>query len=237
VRRGFRGGWMAGVRVPVHWRGGGWLDSVIDPFHDLFGFPDSGRSQFPRGRLRIEGRTEEGIPLDWEGGPGTALGSIELEVAKSVRAGESGGPVVSVLARVALPTSTGAFAGADGGIGAQALLSQPLGARFDVHAGAGVTTLGPGAVDGIGYTRTRTHGFAALEWRPLRAWSALVQWEASSRLATGIADYPGFQLALRLGSKVDLGPRWRIEGGFVEGIKPLETTVDFGVFAGLRRRF
>jgi hypothetical protein len=48
--------------------------------------------------------------------------------------------------------------------------------------------------------------------------------------------YPGFQLSLRIGSKVDAGA-WRFEGGFVEGIKDLDNTVDFGAFAAVSRRF
>jgi hypothetical protein len=235
VRRGLGRGWSAGVRVPVHWRGGGWLDGVIDPFHDLFGFPDSGRPLYPRGRLRVEGRTPEREPLAWEGGAGSGLGGFEAEVAKALRDGEGGGPAVAVAARVQAPTGGGGFEDA-GGVGAQAAVSQPLGPRFDLHGGLGATALGPAERDGIGYARTRAHGFVALEWRPARAWSALVQWEAASRLVRGIDRFPGFQLSLRIGSKVDLGPRWRVEGGFVEGIKSLENTIDFGVFAAVRRR-
>lgn len=236
VRRGLRGGWAVGARVPLHWRGGGWLDTVIDPFHELFGFPDSGRTLFPRRRLRVEGRTREGQPLGWTGRAGTGLGSVELEVSKALRDGCAGGPGVALVARALLPTSGGAFDEAGRGLGAQALLSQPLGAAFDLHAGGGATVLGPGSREGLAYERNRAEGFVALEWRPVRAWSALVQWEASSRLVTDVDRYPGLQLSLRIGSKVDAG-RWRLEGGFVEGIKDLDTTVDFGVFAGIARRF
>ena len=236
LRRGLRGGWVVGARIPLHWRGGGWLDTVIDPFHELFGFPDSGRALYARGRLRVEGRTREGEPFEWTGRAGTGLGSVELEVSKAIRGGSTGGPAIAIVARTMLPTSTGAFAEAGRGAGAQALLSQPLGASFDLHAGGGATVLGPSARDGLAYARNRAHGFAALEWRPVPAWSALVQWEASSRLVTGVDRFPGLQLSLRIGSKVDAGT-WRFEGGFVEGIKGLDNTTDFGVFAAVGRRF
>jgi len=236
IRRGFAGGWAVGARVPVHWRGGGWLDTVIDPFHELFGFPDSGRSLYPTGRLRIEGRRAEGEPLAWSGRAGAGLGSVELEIVKAIRTGTSGGPAVAVVARALLPTSTGAFEEAGRGAGAQAVLSQPLGAAFDLHFGAGATVLGPSERDGIPYARNRGQGFLTLEWRPVRAWSALVQWEASSRLVTDVDRYPALQLMLRIGSKVDAGP-WRLEGGFVEGIEDLDATTDFGVFAAVGRSF
>jgi hypothetical protein len=236
LRRGFGGGWMAGARIPLHWRGGGSLDAVIDPFHDLFGFPDSGRSLYARERLRVEGRTPEGERLEWTGVEGTGLGSIELEVAKAIRSGAAGGPAIAIVARALLPTSTGPFGEAGRGAGAAALLSLPLGGSFDLHAGAGGTVLGPSARDGVSYERNRVEGFVALEWRPVSAWSALVQWEASSRLITGVDEYPGLQLSLRIGSKVDAGA-WRLEGGFIEGIKDLDNTTDFGVFAAVGRRF
>lgn len=236
LRRGLRGGWAVGARIPLHWRGGGWLDTVIDPFHDLFGFPDSGRALYARGRLRVEGRTREGEPFEWTGRAGTGFGCVELEVSKAIRGGSAGGPAIAIVARTLLPTSTGAFAEAGRGVGASALLSQPLGAAFDLHAGGGATVFGPSTRDGLSYARNRAEGFVALEWRPLAAWSALVQWEASSRLLTDVDRYPGLQLSLRLGSKVDAGT-WRLEGGFVEGIKGLDNTTDFGVFAAVGRRF
>ena len=235
--KGARGGWAVGARIPLHWRGGGWLDTLIDPFHGLLGFPDSGRGLYARRRLRVEGRTREGEPFVWTGRAGTGLGSVELEVRKAIRGGSAGGPVIAIVARTLLPTSSGAFAEAGRGAGAQALLSQPLGASFDLHAGGGATVLGPSARDGLSYARNRAQGYVALEWRPVSAWSALVQWEASSRLVTGVDRYPGLQLSLRIGSKVDVGPRWRLEGGFVEGIKSLDNTTDFGVFATVGRRF
>lgn len=236
VRRGFSGGWSAGARIPLHWRGGGWLDSIIDPFHELFGFPDSGRSLYDTGRLRVEGRRREGEPFAWSGRAGTGLGCIELELAKNVRASGTGGPAIAIVARALLPTSSGAFAEAGRGAGAQAVLSQPLGSAFDLHAGGGATVLGPSERDGIPYARNRGQGFLALEWRPVRAWSALVQWEASGRLVTDVDRYPAFHLSLRIGSKVDAG-RWRLEGGFVEGIEDLDATTDFGVFAAVGRSF
>ena len=236
VRRGLGSGWAVGARIPVHWRGGGWLDPVIDRFHDFFGFPDSGRGMRPRGGLRVEGRTPEHEPVDWTGGAGTGLGSIELEGAKAIRAGATGGPAIAIVVRAMLPTSTGTFAEAGRGAGASALLSQRLGGAFDLHAGGGATVAGPSTRDGVSYARNRAQGFVALEWRPVPAWSALLQWEASSRLVTSIDQYPGLQLSLRIGSKVDAGA-WRLEGGFVEGITDLDATTDFGVFAAVGRRF
>lgn len=51
----------AGLVIPYIRHSGGQLDGFIDEFHDLFGFPDSGRSEVARGLLdyhvRVDGTT------------------------------------------------------------------------------------------------------------------------------------------------------------------------------------
>ena len=59
-----------------------------------------------------------------------------------------------------------------------------------------------------------------------------LKWEARNLDA-----YPDMHAYLKLGSKVDLSRGWRIEGGFLEGIKNLQATTDFGIFAGVSREF
>ncbi|HET7746861.1 MAG TPA: DUF3187 family protein, partial [Vicinamibacteria bacterium] len=234
VRRGLGSRAMVGVRTGLQWRGGGALDPVIDRFHRLFGFPDSGRPLYPTGRLVVEGRHEDGAAIAWTGRAGTGL--LPLEAEGAWRLGAEGRDTSAVRVRLRLPTATGAFRGSGGGIGAQWLAARGLGDRFDAFLGFGVTALGPEDVHGLRYRTRREQGFLALEWRPGRAVSLLGQLEGSSRLLASVRSYPGFQLALRLGAAIDVG-RVRLRGGFVEGIKDLENTADFGVFFGVSRRF
>lgn len=234
VRHGVGARAAVGVRTGLQWRGGGILDPVIDRFHSLFGFPDSGRSLYPAGLLAVAGKHGDGTPIRWTGRPGTGLLPLELEGALRLGADARDTSALRVFAR--LPTATGPFRGSGGGAGAQWSAALGLGERFDVFAGLGVTALGPDAVHGLAYRTRREHGFVSLEWRPGRAVSLLAQVEGSSRLLSDVREYPGFQLALRLGAAVDAG-RVRLRGGFVEGIKDLENTADFGVFFGMSRRF
>lgn len=46
---GFLPGWEAGVEIPFLRFEGGFLDSLIQNFHDFFGFPNGGRDQIPNG--------------------------------------------------------------------------------------------------------------------------------------------------------------------------------------------
>lgn len=238
VRRGLGGGWTAGLRLPVRWRGGGRLDGIIDPFHNWFGFPDSGRPLFPRDRLRVEGRRATGQPLVWTGTEGAGLGSLEAELHRALREPPGRhGWAVSVVTRLALPAGTGPFRDAGVAAGAQVVAACDWGSRADLFFGAGGTAASRDEREGVRYRPVRLHGFVALELRPVRGWSFLVQADLASRLVEGLERLPGRHGYLRIGSKVGIGRSWTIEAGFTEGIVDLETTTDFGVFAGLSRRF
>ena len=70
-----------GLRVPVFWRGGGFMDEIIDAFHEAgkgLGFLDNGRPAFELDRYRVEGRQPDGTPWSWTEKAGTGLGNIEL---------------------------------------------------------------------------------------------------------------------------------------------------------------
>jgi hypothetical protein len=40
-----------------------------------------------------------------------------------------------------------------------------------------------------------------------------------------------------MGAAVDVSERWRVHGGFVEGLVNQNATTDFGIVMGLSRRF
>ena len=147
------------------------------------------------------------------------------------------GLAVSLVARAELPTGTGPFEGAGAHAGAQAVAAHPLGRGVDVYFGAGATFFAREDQHDLEYARWRAHGFVALEWRAARTLSLLIEADAASRLVENVADYPGLQMYFRMGAKLDLGQHWRLEGGFVEGVSSIQATTDFGIQAGVGRRF
>jgi hypothetical protein len=76
-RYGLSGKVECGVEIPYIIHGGGFLDSFIIHYHDFFGFPQSGRDQAPRNRLRYlytrDG--EEKMKVD---GASNGIGDISL---------------------------------------------------------------------------------------------------------------------------------------------------------------
>lgn len=225
------------ARLPVLWRGGGILDGLIDWWHRLTHLPDGNRPQFPHGQfglLMVEGA---GKPLRWRPRQGSGLGGLELG-ARWSSAARSSGWTAALEARAQLPTATGAYVGVSPQVGAQALAARTLGRAADVYLGFGATT-GPGAagVNKVEYATVRPQGFVAFEWRPGSRISLLVETTVAGRLIENIWQFPGRHVNLRMGAKLDVGRAWRLEGGFTEGLVPQHATPDFGVFAGVVRRF
>jgi hypothetical protein len=238
LRRGVGSRWDLEARLPIQWRGAGFLDHVIDAFHGFtrkLGLPDNERGRFERDRLRVLGQRQDGQPLAWSGGPGTALGRLELSSRVRLGAPAPHGWTWALVPRVTLPTGTGTFGAPGLEAGLQLAAARPLGARWDVFTGVGATA-GRRDWQGLRYRRARVHGFAALEWRPARRVSLLAQVDAASRLVTDIAAYPGLQSYLRLGASFDVDARVTLSAGFTENISDQQATTDFGVFAGLSLR-
>jgi uncharacterized protein DUF3187 len=242
MRRGVRRKLSLGARLPLRWRGAGTLDSVIDWWHRLtgpLGIPDNGRSRFDKDRFRVLGRDSQMRPVVWGGRPGFGLGNLELDARWTLKGEAPAGHAwrAALVARAALPTGTGPFHAGGGAVGIQAVAARGLGGAVDVYLGAGATVSGEDDGGGVAYEPTRLHGFLALEWRLGRRWSLLVESTAASRLVSNLDRYPALQSYVRMGAKVDLAPRFCLEAGFTENLEDQQATTDFGVFAGIVRRF
>jgi hypothetical protein len=172
----------------------------------------------------------------WNARTGTGLGRAELSAHWALSRAATGWRT-ALVGRVAAPTGTQTFVAGGLAAGAQLLAAHRLGSAFDVYLGAGGTLFGGAAIDGVEYVRLRPHGFVVVEWRPGWRWSLLVEASGAGRLVQNLDSYPALHAYLKMGSKVDVSRRWRVEGGFLEGIKNLQATTDFGVFAAVSREF
>ncbi len=236
LRRGVGADADVGVRLVAHGRGGGELDGFIDFWHRLVKLPNGNRPEFLHDAFRVEGRTTSGAPFSWNDATGSGLGDVELDGRYRLADGAGGGPSAALVARVSLPTGTGPYAGSGFGAAGQLALGLPLGRRFDLFTGMGVTAQDPRPLRGIEYETARLHGYAALEWRLARPLSLLVETNAATRLVTNIESYPGTHWLVNLGGKLDLGRRTRLDLFLTENIVSQQTTTDFAVYAGLTLR-
>jgi hypothetical protein len=235
LRRGLSADLDVGVRVPVHGRGGGSLDALIDAWHRLLNLPDGERPLFQRDAFRIEGRTTAGRAFSWNERTGWGLGGIELEVRWRV-ATDGSGPSVALVGRALLPTGSGPWAGGGFGAAAQAVVDVPLGARVFLFSGLGVTAQDSTPVRGIAYEPVRLHGYAALEWRVAGPLSLLLETNVASRLVSNIDRYPGTHWLLNVGGRLDLGRRTCLDLLLTENIVSQQSTTDFALYLGVAVR-
>lgn len=236
LRRGLGRRWTVGLRTVVLWRGQGVMDGLIAEFHETFDLPDSGRSLFPSGQLRVEGRGADRRAVAWNGRAGTGLGNVELEAQRSFGHPHGDGWRTAVAVRVSAPSATGPFSGAGPATGVQVLAARALGSRTEIYGGVGLSVRAKRDYRGLTYPRTRPQAFSAVDVRLARSWSVVAQVDGGGRLVDNVDSYPGALAYLRLGSRWSIGG-WTLETGFTEGIVSQEAATDFGVLMGLRRVF
>jgi hypothetical protein len=235
VRHGLTERTSLGLRVTLKWRGNGVLDTVIDPFHEAFDFPNAGRPFFPQNELRVEGDLVGGGRLSWGGEAGPGVSGPELTA--SHRLGATDGRLRHVLVlRAQLPVGLGAFDDVAAAAAVQAATSIRVSGRVHLHGGLGTVVQATREVEGVEYARWRAHGFAGGEWRFAQRWGLAAQLEMASRLVENLAGHEGLHLYARGAVRRELGA-WVLEGGFVEGLAALDGTTDFGVSVALQRGF
>jgi len=228
------------LRLPLKWRGAGVLDGFIDAFHEStsgFGIQDNLRKDFYDDKYRVNGLLTDGSPFNADAEKGTGLGDLEAAAKWRFRDGGRDGASFSLVGRVTAPTGTAPFDVGGVNAGLQVVGAQRLGRAFDVFAGVGGTWFGETQYDGITYEQWRGHGFLALEWRPARTWSLIVETDAGTALVSNVQKYDNQQWYLNLGAKIDLGPATRLELGFLENLQSQQTTADFGVVFGIEHRW
>ena len=121
-----------GVELPAAFYWGGFLDGFIESYHRAMGLPNGGREQVPHDLVRYN-VTSKGRRIVSQDGSTQAVGDLRLTGAWLLWQG--GGPVVSLLGQVSLPTGDpDKGLGAGGAIPALGLSGDlPLG-RFALNA-------------------------------------------------------------------------------------------------------
>ena len=229
-----------GIRVPVHWRGGGFMDSIIDWFHEAgsgIGFLDNGRPAFRKDLYRMEGRDTAFNAISWNDKRGTGLGNIELDAMWNfVQPCCRSDWRAALVTRVALPTGTDPYDTDSVDVGVQVAVAKQVGRRWDLYAGLGGTWFSETELDGIEYEELRWHFFAAIEYHLSRRISLVVETDWAPRLVTNLANYPATTGYLNLSGRWDITRCLEMEIGLTEHLEDQQGTVDFAAFLGFTLR-
>jgi hypothetical protein len=166
MRRGLMPGWEWGLDIPYLMHGGGFLDGLIEGFHDTFDMPQNGRDQIERGRLLFS-YTRDGVERLHLSRAQSGLGDVRLTGATALA--ES----LPVAARASLKLPSGNADSLTGSGAADLALwvtaACPLAARgvdsWCGYGGAGVLLMGAGDVL-ADWQRSRVpFGSAGVAWR------------------------------------------------------------------------
>lgn len=227
-----------GLRVPLHWRGAGWSDPLIDAFHELTSFAtlDNMRGDFRENSFRIEGRTYGGDVFNANDDTGTGLGDIEAIGRWRFKDGGRDGTSLAVVGRVTLPTGTGPFDAGGFGAGLQVVGARRVAPKLDVFAGVGGTWYSDTRDMGFTYEALRGQIFAAVEWRPFRTWSLVYEMDYTTALVDDVVRFHPQHFIMNLAAKVDVRPDTRLELGFIENFIHQQSTVDIAIYVGVEFR-
>ncbi len=227
-----------GVRVPLHWRGSGVTDPIIDLFHEATSFfiLDNERNDFRRDAYRIEGRTYGGDVFDAGGDGGVGFGDVEAIGRWRFLDGGRDGASAALVGRVTLPTGTGPFDPGGFGAGLQVVGARRVARAFDVFAGVGGTWFSETGDMGIQYEELRGQVFAAVEWRPARTWSLIFEMDYTTALVDDVVRFHPQHFIMNLAAKIDLRPDTRLELGFIENFIHQQSTVDVAAYVGVEFR-
>ncbi|MBL6749103.1 MAG: DUF3187 family protein [Nevskia sp.] len=229
-RRGLADGWEAGVFVPALIQGGGFLDSVIEGWHKVWGMPNGGRENFRKNRYRFEYVRNGQVLLDVSQ-PSAGIGDLQLGLGRRLA------PNLALRGMLQLPTGDASHLGGNGAFSGALWLDGALPLNFlkglSLQASGGLSYTGGGQVLPQLQKHLLPLGALGLEYQFAARWSAGLQiyFHDAPYRDTGLA--PLTRVAAPLSARLSYraGPRTTFHFGFQEKASVLASP-DFGIFMG-----
>jgi hypothetical protein len=233
--------WRYRFTLPIIHDSGGFLDSVIDTWHEAFGFSRGQRPYYPKGQIDYSysgpanagamSNSNQMIKIDMNrtetsiGDAAADLGWYALDDSR--RTVSLWGGLKAPTGSVADLTSDGAW---DGALWAHAALRGPLW-QFAAEAGV-MQPFGDESFAGDAH-RPSVFARGAVTRAVGSVWSLRAQLDGETgHVAGSELRYLGPSLQLTVGAARGLGAKWRIEMGFAEDVA-VDTAPDITFFLGI----
>ncbi len=225
-----------GIDVPYLSHDSGGLDSIIEDWHDLFGFPDGGRPEFPRDQLQFtyqrDGQTISSVTSSNNG-----IGDVSLSMAYQLSQSET--RQWALRSAVKLPTgdaedlhgseSTDVSLGLN--VSDQGLLQKY---NIALHGTAGVMWMDSGEVLAELQEDFVLYGSSTLSWQATSSVSLKLQLDAHTAFYDSALTELGDDSAqLILGGAVRLGENWILDLAISEDIA-VDTAPDVVFHIGIK---
>jgi hypothetical protein len=222
--------WRYRLSLPVVHDSGGFLDSVIDTWHEIFGFNRGNRPFYPKGQIDYFYSGQGMVSLHH---PQTSVGDLAADAGwyaldDARRSVSLWGGIKAPTGSVADLTSDGAW---DGALWAHAAMRWP---QWQLAAEVGMAQpFGDEIFAGHAH-RSSVFARFALGRTLGPAWTLRAQLDAQSgRVAGSDTRFLGPSMQLTVGAARRLRGRWRIQMGFAEDIA-VNTAPDITFFLGIR---
>lgn len=235
LRRALAPGVDVEIELPVVYATSGFLDLIVEDFHDFFGFPNGGRSDKPRFAYDMVAVNDGTEAYRMEGNE-VGIGDVPIILTAAIQEESATAPAVAVRAGLELPTGSESSGFGNGGVdfGAGILAERSWGRWtatgaidwVDVQSSSSFESAGVAAQDGFD---AQIGG----EYR----WNddlSLLLGSVYSPAATEdipLEEISGPLLSLDVGAAWDLAPRSRLLFVFSEDLIT-ESAPDFTVTAG-----
>jgi hypothetical protein len=221
--------WRYRLSLPVVHDSGGFLDSVIDTWHEIFGFSRGNRPFYPKGQIDYFYSGQGTLSLHH---PQTSVGDLAADAGwyaldDAHRSVSLWGGIKAPTGSVANLTSDGAW---DGALWAHAAMRWP---QWQLAAELGVAQpFGDEIFAGYAH-RSSAFARVALGRALGPAWTLRAQLDAQSgRVEGSDTRFLGPSMQLTVGAARQLRGRWRIQMGFAEDVA-VNTAPDITFFLGI----
>lgn len=211
-----------GLEVPYVYHGGGFSDSLIDGFHDLFGLPDSGRNEVPHDRIdyRVVYQGNARIIVDESTGD---LGDVRASLGYRIT--DAPGRHGILRAMIKAPTGDVDRLSGSGGTDA-AVWFEWLDERLLERVGIGVSAMAGLMLPGNGDVASGAQQ-DLVPCAHLGLHHALTDWLTlhgqldgyGNIVDTGVREFAGAALQGTLGGTLRLAPRARLDLGLSEDLR------------------
>ncbi len=227
-----------GVEIPLLSHHAGFLDSVIDVYHDRFNLPDGGRAGFADDRFSAA-YVGDGQTLFFDRSPGTGLGDIVLSGRVALLRAGGRRPAIAATLSAKVPTGDADRLRGSGAAdyGASLQISRSFG-RSTLHAGLGYAVPGDWELaPGLPLKDPRSQ-YGTYVFTVTRDTSFVLQ---TLRTRNPFPHRTGSDLG-RVSWEVAIGLRHRLPRGLflewalVENVDPLYNAPDVGAFFAVAHR-
>lgn len=230
-RRGLGDGWEAGVFVPLLAQGGGFLDNIIQGWHDTWGLPNGGRDTVPKNRYLYQYTRGKQVLLNVDQG---SVGFGDIRLYGGRRLAEH----LALRAMVQLPSGDSSHLAGNGAAGGALWLDGGLPVSLlkglTLYASAGYSYTGSGDVLPQLQKHSMPIGAAGFGYQFTPKWYAGLQvyFHPSPYRNSELAPLSRIAAPLTATLAYRIAPSTTVHLGFQEKAS-IYASPDFGVFMGV----